>query len=223
MNRKSLINCLKKDLVFQKILEHLETHFNCHTIILYGSRARGIGITDSSDYDILAIRETGKNIREANEFEGKFIDAWIYSESILNEVDSSMMRIKDGLIIKQKRSFGTQLLKKVKEIFEAGPSLIPQREAVLIVSWLQKMYKRSQLEDIEGNFRRHWLLFDCLESYFKLRGLWYFGPKEGFKWLKAHDKKVYLAFEKALDMHASLKDIQNLIEKVINYIRSEKH
>lgn len=217
MNRNSLMNCIKQDLIFQKMLRHLEVSFNCHTIILYGSRARGVGVTDSSDYDILAIRETGENIREANEYDGKFIDAWIYSESILNEVDSSLIRIKDGLIIKQKRHFGTNLLKKVKEIFDEGPSPIPQWEAVLIVSWLQKMYKRSQLEDIEGNFRRHWLLFDCLESYFKLRGLWYFGPKESFKWLITNDKKVYLAFEKALEMHASLEDIQNLVENVISY------
>lgn len=127
------------------------------------------------------------------------------------------MRVKDGLIVKQTKSFGTKLLKKVKEIFRAGPSPIPDWEAVLIASWLQKMYKRSQVGDIEGNFRQHWLLFDCLESYFKLRGLWYLGPKEGFKWLKIHDKKVYSAFEKALEKHALSTDIQNLIKKIINY------
>ena len=211
------MQCLKQDLVFQKMVKHLETNFNCHTIILYGSCARGVGITDSSDYDILAIRETGQNIREANEFEGKFIDAWIYSESILNEADTSLIRVKDGLIIKQKKSFGTKLLKIIKEIFKAGPSPIPDWEAVLIVSWLQKMHKRSQVRDIEGNFRYHWLLFDCLESYFKLRNFWYLGPKESFNWLKTHDKKVYLAFEKALEQHASSNDVQNLIERVISY------
>lgn len=217
MNKKSKISCLEQDLVLKKMLRYLEAKFNCHTIILYGSRARGTEITDSSDYDILAIRETGENIREANEFEGKFIDAWIYSESIIDETDSSLVRIKDGLIIKQKKMFGNKLLKKIKEILQAGPSPIPKWEAALIVSWLQKMLKRSQLSDIEGNFRRHWLLFDCLESYFKLRSLWYFGPKEGLKWLKTHDKKVYLSFEKALEMHASLEDIQNLVGEIISY------
>lgn len=217
MNKKSLIQSLKQELVFQKMVRHLELKFNCHTIILYGSRARGIGITDSSDYDILAIRETGENLREADEFEGKFIDAWVYSESILNEADTSLIRIKDGLIIKQKKSFGTKLLKKINEVFQAGPSPLADWEAVLIVSWLQKMNKRSQIGDIEGNYRQHWLIFECLESYFKLRGLWYFGPKEAFKWLKTHDKKIHLAFEKALEKHASSKDIQNLVEKVINY------
>lgn len=217
MNRKSLINGLKQDLVFQKMVQHLETNFGCHTIIVYGSRARGVGITDSSDYDILAIREKGENLREAKELEGKFIDAWIYSESILNEVDPSLIRIKDGLIIKQKKAFGTQLLEKIKKLFQKGSPSIPQWEAVLIVSWLQKMHKRSQLGDIEGNFRRHWLLFDCLESYFRLRSFWFFGPKEGFAWLKIHDENVYLAFEKALDCRASQEDIQNLIEKIITY------
>jgi len=56
MNDKAILNSLKHDSIFQKIL-HLKRKFDCHTIILYGSRAREIGITDLSDYDIIAIRK----------------------------------------------------------------------------------------------------------------------------------------------------------------------
>lgn len=209
-------NLLKKDVVFQKMLNHLKTNFNCHTIVLYGSRARGIGVTDSSDYDLIAIRRVGENIREACEFEGRFIDAWIYSESILKKIDSSFLRIKDGLIIEQKKDLATKLLKKIDEIFKAGPTPIPEWESILTSSWIKKMYQRSNLKDIEGNYRRHWLLFDCLESYFKLRNLWYFGPKESFNWLKAHDKKAYRAFEKALSSDAKDIDIQRLIQLILD-------
>lgn len=206
---------LLEDLVFQKMLNHLKANFHCHTIVLYGSRARGVDVTDSSDYDLVAIRQTGENIREACEFEGRFLDAWIYSESILKKIDSSFLRIRNGLVIEQKKDLATKLLKKIDEIFKAGPIPIPEWESVLISSWLQKMFQRSALKDIEGNYRRHWLLFDCLESYFKLRNLWYHGPKESFNWLKTHDRKVYLAFEKALSTDAKEVDIQNLIELVL--------
>lgn len=215
MQKNTQQQLLKKDLIFQKMLNHLKTNFNCHTFILYGSRARGIGVTDSSDYDIIAIRRVGENIREACEFESGFIDAWIYSESILKEIDSSLLRIKDGLIVEQKKDFANKLLKKIDEIFKAGPVPTPEWESILISSWLQKMYQRSALKDIEGNYRRHWLLFDCLESYFKLRNRWYLGPKEGFSWLKMHDRKVYRAFEKALSFDAKEIDIQHLINLIV--------
>jgi len=213
--RKPTLHTLKKDQIFLKMLNHLKINFNCHTFILYGSRARGVDVTESSDYDIIAIRRLGDNIREACEFEGGFIDAWIYSESILKKIDSSFLRIKDGLIIEQKKDFASQMLKKVDEFYEAGPVPTPKWEAILIYSWLQKMYQRSALKDIEGNYRRHWLLFDCLESYFKLRNLWYLGPKESFNWLKEHDKKVYRAFEKALSFDAKDIHIQKLVKLIV--------
>jgi uncharacterized protein len=206
---------LLEDPIFQNMLNHLKTKFNCHTIILYGSRARGLGVTDSSDYDLIAIRRTGENLREACEFEGRFLDAWIYSESILKKIDSSFLRIRNGLVIEQKKDLATKLLKKIDEIFNAGPIPTPEWESALISSWLQKMFQRSALKDIEGNYRRHWLLFDCLESYFKLRNLWYHGPKESFNWLETYDRKVYLAFEKALSTNAKEVDIKNLIELVL--------
>ena len=115
---KTVQDILRNDQVFQKMLNHLKKDFNCHTIILYGSRARGIGVTDSSDYDIIAIRRVGENIREACEFEGVFIDAWIYSESILKKIDSSFLRVRDGIIIEQKNNCGIRLLNKIDEIFK---------------------------------------------------------------------------------------------------------
>lgn len=214
MTKNRKLEIVKQDPVFQKMLRHLYDKFQYHTLILYGSRGKGQDVTDSSDYDIIAICETSENVREALEIDGRFMDAWIYSESITKDPDPSLLRIRGGLIVQQKDKLATNLLNKVEKIFESGPTPIPEWEAQLIITWMQKMYQRSKLGDIEANYRHHWLLFDCLESYFKLRNLWYLGPKESFSWLKIHDKKAYSAFEKALAIGAKDSAIKRLINIV---------
>lgn len=76
------------------------------------------------------------------------------------------------------------------------------------------MLARAKENDIEGNFRRHWLLHELLECYFKLRDAWHLGPKESFKWLKIYDLPVYYAFEEALKPSAELESIEKLITLV---------
>jgi uncharacterized protein len=53
---------LEKDLVLKMIVNELITQKNCHTIILYGSRARG-AYTSTSDYDVAGISKNGERQR----------------------------------------------------------------------------------------------------------------------------------------------------------------
>jgi hypothetical protein len=54
-----------------------------------------------------------------------------------------------------------------------------------------------------------------LSDYFKLRRLWYRGPKAGLPWLARHDPETYAAFARALDPHVSLEDPRALIRRVL--------
>ena len=71
-----------------------------------------------------------------------------------------------------------------------------------------------QTEDIEGNFRRHWLLTALIEDYFLIRGLWYRGPKESFIWLKLNEPKLFEIYERALKPNASLEVLAELVEEI---------
>jgi hypothetical protein len=64
--------------------------------------------------------------------------------------------------------------------------------------------------DLESKYRRVELLFQALEDYFKLRGLWYRGPKAGLPWLARHDPESHTAFARALEPHAPLEDLRAL-------------
>lgn len=197
------------------IIQDIKVKYKCHTFILYGSRARGES-TNTSDYDIIAIREQGEFERDCRVFDGFYLDAFIYSEEAIKNPDVSFIRIKDGIVIFQKNHMGDTLLTKIKSIFQQGAPKTAAWEKHEITTWTGKMLQRAAENDIEGNFRRHWLLYDLLQCYFKMRDLWYLGPKESFRWLQANDPITYLAFEIALKSDSSLSDIQKLISNVVS-------
>lgn len=195
-----------------KIVDNLKEKYNCHTIILYGSRARG-DETAASDYDIIAIRDKGEMERDCRKFEGVFLDIFIYSLEEINKL-SDFLRIKDGIVICEKDRIGGDLLEKVKDCYKKGPSPKPAWEKQVMVAWGQKMLERANIGDIEGNFRAHWLIYDLLEAYFQLRDLWYLGPKEAFQWLKKNDIEIYALFENVLRQGINLQQLKRLTEKI---------
>lgn len=205
---------MSNDLFLDKIQDELIKQYKCHTIILYGSRARG-DHTATSDYDIIALREQGDLERDCRFIDGFYLDIFIYSKDIVHNPDNYLIRIKDGIVLCQKDNLGNILLEKIHSIFNAGPAPTPEWEKHEINHWIMKMFQRAKQDDIEGNFRRHWLLHDLLECYFKLRNLWYLGPKESFRWLKNNDLSTYRAFENALKQDTNLKSIESLINFII--------
>lgn len=205
---------MKNDLLLQKIQNELIQKYECHTIIIYGSRARG-DYTEASDYDIVALRKNGEMERDCRFIDGFYLDVFIYPEDIIKNPDNYLIRIKDGIVLCQKDNLGETLLQKIHSIFSAGPIQTPAWEKHEISNWIMKMFQRAKQHDIEGNFRRHWLLHDLLECYFKLRNLWYLGPKESFRWLKNNDLSTYITFDKALKKDAGYEEIELLINKVV--------
>lgn len=202
------------DPLLAAITHDISDKYKCHTVILYGSHARSEA-TPTSDYDIICIREKGDLERDCRLFKGFYLDIFVYSEEMIANPDLSLIRIKDGIVLYQKSNMGDDLLNKIKSLFQSGPPKTPKWEKDEINTWVMKMLDRAKQDDIEANFRRHWLLHDLLECYFKLREQWYLGPKESFQWLKNNDSPAYSAFETALKPDANTASIENLIKHVI--------
>ncbi|MBI3554870.1 MAG: nucleotidyltransferase domain-containing protein [Deltaproteobacteria bacterium] len=203
----------------QAIVEELRAAYVCHTVILYGSRARGKQDA-GSDYDVAGIRESGEPgvLHDARQFNGIFLDAFIYRESSLVTLTPDMIRLRAGVVLVEKGDFGKRLIARANELFKAGPEPLPATELNSLRTWIGKMLgriSRGGPEDVEANFRRTWLLHDLLELYFKLRGTWYLGPRESFAWLRANDPASYKAFENALVPEASRGAVRILADRVL--------
>ena len=202
----------------QKIAEIkkiLTDEHGCHTVILYGSHARG-DARPTSDYDLLGIRENGEVIRDARVWNDVYLDLFIYPESKIATPDETMIHMRDGRVLVEKNFMGTHLLKQLSGIFKAGPKKLPVDEIQARKVWARKMLDRAKDEDIEANYRRLWLLTALVEDYFRIRGLWYLGSKESFRWLQENDPKTYSCLDVALKSADDLKAIQRLVERVIH-------
>ena len=205
---------MNDDPLIGQIAEELRTRYDCHTVILYGSRARGEE-QPSSDYDLLGIRAGGQKIRDARRWNGAYLDLFIYPEELISRPDETMLQWLGGVVLFQKDQVGDTLLARLEHMYSAGPAPLPEDERETRRVWAGKMLERAREDDIEAKYRRAWLLTALLEDYFQLRDRWYLGPKKSFQWLKEHDPATYTAFDLALQPTASFEQIGVLIARVI--------
>jgi len=198
------------DISKQAIVEVCEK-YDPHTVVLYGSRARG-DATEESDIDIACFVENPSISKSAKQFQGCYLDLWIYSTESMNTWNDDFLRFEDGHCALDKYGFGSKLLEKVSQRVANGPDVLDPVDKKHIIEWSFKMLSRSAKNDIEGNYRRAWLHFDLLESYFSLRDMWYFGPKKSLSWLKANDKKAFALFDKTYKEPQNLEALKQLVK-----------
>jgi predicted nucleotidyltransferase len=193
-----------------QFVDVLRQQHGCHTVILYGSRARG-DAEPESDYDLLGVREGGESVRDARVVDGAFLDAFIHPEAKIERAGAEMLHVRGGLVLREKNAIGTKLLARLDDVHAAGPRPLPADEAETKRVWAKKMVVRMRRGDLEAHYRRAWLLTALLEDYFLLRGAWYLGPKASLAWVESHDHDVHVAFARALAPGADIEAIEDLV------------
>lgn len=201
------------DLLLKQLTDELINEHKCHTVILYGSRARG-DFTEQSDYDLMGVKKTGKKYRVAEKRNGFYLDIFIYPENELRKVGEEYFYMEGAKVLYEKEKFGTTFLKKLKTATRKKYKPLPPDEIQVRRIWLHKMFDRIAQGDIEGNYRRSWLQEALLYEYFNIRKERYWGSKKSFDWLKANDPKIYRLFEQVLKHPLKLHLLKKLVEQV---------
>lgn len=201
------------DPFLQVLVEELIREHQCHSVILYGSRARG-DATIHSDYDLMGVRKGGTTYRSAEKRDGKYLDIFVYPEKDLKQVGEHHLHLLGAKVLHEEKSFGSDFLKKVKAVSKKKHVPLPADEIQTRRVWLHKMFERITQGDIEGNYRRSWLHEALLYDYFAIRKKRYWGSKQSFQWLKKNDKITYRLFEKVLAKPLDLKMLKKLVERV---------
>jgi predicted nucleotidyltransferase len=202
-----------EDELIYSIKEYLIKKYGCHSIILYGSFANG-DYSDESDIDLLCFCDDLEKENDMTEFNNRRLDAWIYKTEMINNC-TDFLHVRGGKILLDEKNLCTGLLNNIDKQFITGPRQLSLEEKDFLKSWLQKMLKRAEKGDIEGNFRYHWMLTDTLEIYFNIKGKWYLGPKKSLEWLNINDKTAYDRFNNALKINANITEIEKLIEFIV--------
>lgn len=202
------------EVLLRALVDRLRNEEHCHTVILYGSRARGQP-TPESDWDVIAFREAdGPVVRETGLWRGARMDIFIYPSRRLELADAELMHVRGGLVLLDRDGSGRNLLARLDEIHARGPEPLPADEIAARRAWAWKMLDRASRGDVEGHHRRAWLLTMLLENYFLFQGVWYPGPKVSFETLRETDRRTLALFENALAPNASLHTIATLVEHV---------
>ena len=80
--------------MLDRLVARLGDGEGCHTIILYGSRARGDAGPDS-DYDLIGFRDLeGPPVRETGVRDGALLDIFIYPTQRLTEANADILHVR---------------------------------------------------------------------------------------------------------------------------------
>jgi predicted nucleotidyltransferase len=198
-----------------EIIRVLCDQHQCHTVLLYGSRARNQA-RPGSDWDVLGIRKTGEPVRDVRQLGDGWLDAFVHPESHFAKLDDGSLRFVNAKVLVDKEGFAGKLLARVAAFEAAGPKALRPEDDATLRAWYPKMLDRIMRDDTEARYRRAWLLYDSLEAYFRLRHRWYRGPKQSLAYLEKEDPHAYHAFERALAPDATLDDLSDLVRIVLS-------
>ncbi len=196
-----------------ELTQELIKKHKCHTVILYGSRARG-DATAKSDYDLMGVRKSGKKYRVAEKRDGIYLDIFVYPEKDLKKIGEEHLCMDGAKILYEQGKFGTDFLKKLKAATKKKHMSLPDDEIKVRQVWLHKMFERITQDDIEGHYRRSWLHEALLYEYFNIRKMRYWGSKKSFEWLIKNDPVTYRLFDRVLRNPLNLKLLKKLVVRV---------
>jgi hypothetical protein len=197
-----------------ELIEDLRRAHGVHTLILYGSLARG-DATPESDIDVAGFADVATTTRDARVWNGKFLDAFVYPTALAQSPDADLLKLCGGRVLLDERGLAVSLLEQLDALDRTGPPPLPESELQMRRVWARKMLLRIRRNDIEAHYRRHWLLYQLLEDLFALRGEPYRGPKLALAALKLHSPETFSAFERALAPDASIDAIEALVDHVV--------
>lgn len=208
---------LDPDPQIQEIVTVLKRRFNCHTALLYGSRARNEA-GPVSDYDVVGIRRSGSKTRVAKKIKGAYWDLFVYPEKDLKNLTSEQMTWRNPVVLFEKGQYGRRLVQRIQKLIQKPFKFDPQYEIDVTIAWAAKQLDRIAIGDVHGSYRRIELQQAAIGHYFQIRRIRYWGPKAGLQWLKTHDPTTFKLFAQAYRSPANKKALLSLIKRVYKKI-----
>jgi uncharacterized protein len=201
------------DPILKSIVRELREKHRCHTVLLYGSRARGL-TTPTSDYDCVGIRRSGEKFRIAKKQKGFFWDVFVYPEKDLRKLDAHHFSWKGAQVLHQDQIYGTKLLGRLDRLLKMPFKPVPSYEIDVVKIWAQKELERCRMNDIQGFFRRAEFLAALVDHYFMVRQKRFLGPKEGFTWIAENDSLTFQRLKRALKYPTNISFLKTAASRV---------
>ena len=199
--------------ILDSIIKELKIKHRCHTVVLYGSRARG-QTTLTSDYDVIGVCKRGAKTRIAKKQRGQYWDVFVYPEKDLRKLTEQHLSWKHARVIYENGTYGRRLLKKIENLLKKPFKRHPQYEINITKVWAQKELDRCRVKDIQGLYRRAEFHNALIDHYFCVRQKRFWGPKEGFAWIAKNDPRTYSLIARSLQHPTNLSFLKAAASRV---------
>lgn len=193
---------------------HLRDRYGCHAVLLYGSRARGDATVDS-DWDLVGLRDDPAEVWDARCVDGRSLDAFVYGTASFATLEASSLRLRGARLLLDTQGAGAALLGRLEAFYAAGPPAVDADTRRSLAEWYRKTLLRASRDDLEARLRRLKLLDDALETWHRLRGLWFGGTRSGAREMSLRDPAAYAALCAALAPDAPWSSLVSLAAAVL--------
>ena len=208
------------------LVDFLSAAYECHTLILYGSRVEG-GATEHSDWDLVAINtwerptlynETIAGVGEVNAF--IYPEAHIQSPHMVDILNLKQFcfGLRHGRVLIEKDGLGQKIVTEAQRVFETPPTTIPSFHDSLVHFYSETVLDTMddpEKPDLVKHCRHHEVIVKSLFNYFTLRGQLRPPAKDALRFLQAERPEHYAAFAKAAARGADIDDVQAWLKIVL--------
>lgn len=208
------------------LIDFLEEQHGCHTVILFGSRARGTHRADS-DWDVLALHDGAAETSVHTHVEGVGeVNAYLYPRAmgvfhpkapspLFQPFDTFIGRLRHGRVLAEEDGLGSGIVLQAQRMFATGPAPVPaDRLAHVRYQFFEKYLPVIAGHTPEAHFERHDALRQMMFYYFRLRGAWLPSLKEWPRALADEDPVMLALLEQAETPAASIEDFRALFTYV---------
>lgn len=188
-----------------------------HTVVLYGSRARGDD-TASSDVDMIGVRATGGPHRDVTTWRGLSLDLHVHDEAGLAALlEQRTPDLLHARVLAQRDGFGDALVARVRERLAGPPAPVPDDDWRALWAWGTKMHARVRHPDAAlAALHRATLLVEALGAWAQVRRRWYFGGKATLGHLPRSDPAFHAAWVAAAAPAADAAAFDRLLDRVFD-------
>jgi hypothetical protein len=181
-----------------RVVGELTRVHGCHTVILFGSRARGDGDA-GSDVDLFCVGEDVVDGPLPRTIDGFDFDIWRADERSVEADLDEYLKIEDGMPLVQRARYGDALLGRIKQRVSAGPPSLSANERAQRLGWLSRMTARSDRDDDEARYRLIWLISELPRIRLELADRYWLGAKRSLVLLADLDPDFLALYRSALD------------------------
>jgi uncharacterized protein len=211
------------------LVDFLEARYACHTLILYGSRARGTAHAES-DWDVLGISQlSGQRWHHGIVDKLGEVNAYIYNTEMavldrnklspLFQPMNHFVRLRHGRVLVQENGLGDQLIAHAQDIYrnglpKASKAQIEQCRHYYLHYGIGNLRKDS-LAPALRDYIRHEILSQALPVYFTLRGSWPPSPKDAIAFWQKTRPELYALFIRAVQPDASIDEMEAFLLQLL--------